>query len=66
MGERKMQIIKPSTLRLIWEFAGRDADLSSGFRGELAEWVRCMWRVYGHKEFRRYTVNWAQERFARR
>ena len=35
-----MQIVKPSTLRLIWEFAGRDADFTAGFRDELAVWVR--------------------------
>ena len=61
-----MQIIKPSTRRLIWEFAGRDADFTREFRDELAAWVRCMWRLYGHQFFRQYTLQWAKERFARR
>lgn len=61
-----MQIIKPTTKRLIWEFAGRDADFDRAFRNELATFVRCMWRLYGHQLVRQYTVAWAKERFARR
>ncbi len=60
------QVIKPTTLRLIWEFSGRDADFTSDFRAELAQWVRCMWRLYGHELVRRHTLQWAQERFAHR
>jgi hypothetical protein len=61
-----MQNIKPKTLRLIREFAGRDADFTTGFRGELAAWVRAMWRLYGHQFVREYTVRWAERRFAQR
>lgn len=61
-----MQVIKPSTRRLIWEFSGRDADLTHDFRDELAQWVRVMWRLYGHRQVREYTVKWAMERFAAR
>jgi len=62
----KNQIVKPTTLRLIWEFSGRDSDFSKDFRGELAQWVRCMWKLYGHQMVRAYTVKWSQERFAHR
>ncbi len=61
-----MQVIKPTTKRLIWEFAGRDADFTAGFRDELAAWVRVVWRLYGHESVRRQTVQWAKERFTRR
>ena len=61
-----MQVIKPTTRRLIWEFGGRDADFNRDFRGEMAQWVRVMWKLYGHGMVRRYTVKWAQERFAQR
>ncbi len=61
-----MQIIKPTTLRLIWEFASRDADFTRDFRSELAEWVRCVWQLYGHRTVREHMVRWAKERFARR
>ncbi len=61
-----MQTIKPTTLRLIWEFAGRDADFSRGFRAELASWVRAMWHLYGHQAVRERMVRWAWERFANR
>ena len=61
-----MQVIKPTTLRLIWEFAGRDADFTNDFREELAQWVRSMWRLYGHQLVRWHFVQWSQERFAQR
>ena len=63
---RAAQKIKPSMRRLIWEFSGRDADFSREFRQEMAQWVRCMWRIYGHEMVRKYTVQWAQERFRQR
>jgi hypothetical protein len=61
-----MQIIKPTTLRLIWEFASRDADFTRGFRSELAEWVRRVRQLYGHRTVREYMLRWARERAARR
>jgi hypothetical protein len=61
-----MLVIKPTTLRMIWEFAGRDADFTTAFRKELAEWVREMWQLYDHQQVRRHFVRWSQERFANR
>ena len=61
-----MQIIKPSTLRLIWEFAWRDADFTAGFRNELAQWVCVMWRLYGHQLVRERYLEWAREKATKR
>lgn len=51
-----MQTIKPTTRGLIAFFAERDADFTTGFRAELAGFIRVMWRLYGHQPVHEQTI----------
>ena len=60
-----MQIIKPSTLALLWEFGERDADYDREFRREMAEWHREMRILYGSDAVRRHYIDQRRRRVAK-
>jgi len=57
-----MQIIKPGTLALLWEFGERDADYDYEFRREMALWHREMRALYGSIMVRRHYIDRRRQR----